>query len=253
MVAQGKAEAGRATSPALVMLHGFALDSRMWRPQVEAFADDYRVLTVDLPGFGPQARELGEVVAAASLERALDAAKIESAHILGNSFGAAVAADFALRSPARVRSLSLMGPTLVGALGSAESWARCVSFAEEGDRVTAAEVWLDDPLFEGVRVDDELFEEIRHIVLDYGGAHFTGKIIPSWTYPEPLVALRTLEVPSLIVSGENDLPAYMQMAEQYAQALPRSRREIVRGAGHLPNVEQPEAFNALLEAFLMSL
>lgn len=47
--------------PALVLLHGYALDSRMWRPQVEAFADTHRILLVDLPGFGLQARALGEV------------------------------------------------------------------------------------------------------------------------------------------------------------------------------------------------
>src|SRR6476661_4461415 len=106
--------ADHAQKPALVMLHGFALDSRMWRRQVEAFAPDYRILTLDLPGFGPQARELGEVDAAAGVLRALDVAKIDRAHLVANSYGAAVAADFALQYPERVRSLTLSGPLLLG-------------------------------------------------------------------------------------------------------------------------------------------
>src|SRR5260221_9424887 len=121
----------RAQQPALVMLHGFALDSRMWRRQVQAFARDYRIITVDLPGFGPQARELGEVDAALGVKRALDVAKIDRAHFVANSFGAAVAVDFALQHPERVRSLTLSGALLLGRRTGIEAWARCVALASE--------------------------------------------------------------------------------------------------------------------------
>lgn len=236
--------------PALVMLHGFALDSRMWRRQIDVLGEHYRVLTVDLPGFGPQARELGEVEAAAALKTALDAARVDQAHILANSFGAAVAADFALLHPSRVRSLTLMGPLLLGRRTGIEAWSRCVALAAEGDRATAAEIWLDDPLFEGIRSDEELFEELRQIVLDYGGGHWTGKVIAKWSNPDPIPALKKLEIPALVVSGEMDIPSFIQMAEAYARALPRARREIVQAAGHLPNIEQPDQFNAILLEFL---
>src|SRR4051794_15710805 len=105
---------GEAQAPALVMLHGFALDSRMWRRQVEAFAEDYRVLTLDLPGFGPQAREVGEIAPADELARAMDVTGLMRAHIVASSFGAAVATDFALQHPKRVESLTFEGPMLLG-------------------------------------------------------------------------------------------------------------------------------------------
>jgi len=253
MTAVGKPSGASADKPALVMLHGFALDSRMWRRQVEAFSEDFRVLTVDLPGFGPQARQLGEVDAAAALEEALDAVGILAAHLVANSFGAAVATDFALRHPSRVRSLSLMGPILLGRRTGIEAWSRCVALAEEGDRATAAEIWLDDPLFEGVRADEDLFEELRQIVLDYGGGHWTGKVTAKWAHPDPVPGLKKLDIPALVVSGEMDIPSFIQMAEGYARALPRARREIITAAGHLPNIERPDEFNALLREFLRAL
>ncbi|MBS2020661.1 MAG: alpha/beta fold hydrolase [Deltaproteobacteria bacterium] len=244
------AAASRDERPTLVMLHGFALDSRMWRRQVDVLGEHYRILTLDLPGFGPQARELGEVEAAAAVKTALDAVRVEEAHLLANSFGAAVATDFALQHPSRVRSLTLMGPLLLGRRTGIEAWSRCVALAAEGDRATAAEIWLDDPLFEGIRNDEELFEELRQIVLDYGGGHWTGKVIAKWSNPDPIPALKKLEIPALVVSGEMDIPSFIQMAEAYARALPRARREIVQAAGHLPNIEQPDQFNAILLEFL---
>ena len=245
----GDDRGARSDQPALVMLHGFALDARMWRRQVEEFGDEYRVLTLDLPGFGPQARDLGEVDPAADVLRAMDVARIDRGHIVANSFGAAVAADFALQHPDRVRSLTLTGPLLLGRRTGIEAWSRCVALATEGDKATANEVWLDDPLFEGVRQSEELFEELRTIVLDYGGAHWTGRIGSRWSDPDPLPKLRTLDIPALVISGELDIASFTTMADAYAKTLPRARREIIAGAGHLVNLERPEEFNALLREF----
>lgn len=257
MTAEAKATVAQqkalASKPALVMLHGFALDSRMWKRQVEAFGQDYRVLTLDLPGFGPQAREVGEVDPAAGVLCAMDVAKIDRAHLVANSFGAAVAADFALQHKDRVRSLTLTGPLLLGRRTGIDAWARCVALAGEGDRATAAEIWLDDPLFEGLRQDEELFEELRQIVLDYGGGHWTGRVSSRWSDPDPVPSLRKLDVPALIISGEMDIPSFMIMAEAYARTLPTARREIIQGAGHLANIERPEEWNALLRDFLKAL
>lgn len=247
MATAQKAKDGR---PALVLLHGFALDARMWRRQVQAFGDHYRVVTVDLPGFGPQAREVGEVEPAAEVLRALDYAQVDRAHFVGLSYGAAVAVDLALRAPERVSSLTLAAPMLLGRRLGIDAWQRCVGLANDGDRTTAAEVWLDDPLFETLRQDEELFEEVRQIVLDYGGHHWTGKVTATWAEPDPMSRLKDLTVPSLIISGEADLPSFMLMAEAYAKTLPRPRREIVQGIGHHVNLEATGEFNELLRSFL---
>ncbi len=253
MIAEARTNQDQDRRPALVLLHGFALDARMWRRQVEAFAGEYRVLTLDLPGFGPQAAEAGQVDAAAEVLRALRVARIDRAHFVANSYGAAVAADFALQYPDRVASLAFVGPLLLGRRTGIEAWARCVALASEGDRATAVEIWLDDPLFEGLRTDDELFEELRQIVLDYGGGHWTGAVSATWSDPDPGPSLKDLDIPALVVSGEQDIPSFLQMAEAYARTLPRARREIIAGAGHLANMERADEFNAALREFLTSI
>jgi len=232
------------------MLHGFALDARMWRRQVEEFGGEHRILLLDLPGFGPQAREVGEFEPAKEVARAMSAAKLTRAHLIASSYGAAVAVDYALQHPDRVASLVLAAPMLLGRRMGIESWQRCVSLANDGDRTTAAEVWLDDPLFETLRHDEDLFEEVRQIVLDYGGGHWTGKVSSAWAEPDPVSRLKDLAVPTLIVSGEQDLPSFMLMAEAYAKAIPNARREIVQGVGHHVSLEAGEIFNDLVRKFI---
>lgn len=248
-MADGPAE----KKPALVFVHGFALDSRMWRRQTDALANEYRILTIDLPGFGPQARPVGEVEPAEEIARAMDAAGLVRAHLIGASYGAAAAIDFALSNPKRVESMTLVGPMLLGRRMGIDSWGRCVALANDGDRATAAEIFLDDPLFEGLRQDEELFEEVRQIVLDYGGGHWTGSVSSRFRDQDPAPRLKDLDIPALVVSGEADIPSFMLMAEAYAKALPRARREIIQGVGHLVNIEAADVFNDLVRAFLATL
>lgn len=236
--------------PGLVMVHGFALDARMWRRQVPLFASKYRVLLVDLPGFGPQARVDGEVEPARELGRAMNVARLDRAHLVASCYGAAAAVDFALREPGRVASLVLAAPMLLGRPMGAESWAHCASLAADGDTLTAAELWLDDPLFETLRHDEDLFEEVREIVLDYGGGHWTGSVRSLWSEERPLSRLHELAMPAMVLSGEQDIPSFMLMAEAYTKALPNARREILRGVGHYANLEAPAAFNDALARFL---
>jgi pimeloyl-ACP methyl ester carboxylesterase len=65
--------------------------------------------------------------------------------------------------------------------------------------------------------------------------------------------LKDLDIPALVVSGEADIPSFMLMAEAYAKALPRARREIIQGVGHLVNIEAADVFNDLVRAFLETL
>jgi pimeloyl-ACP methyl ester carboxylesterase len=158
--------------------------------------------------------------------------------------------DYAFQYPERVASLVLVGPILLGRRMGIDAWPRCVSLANEGDRTTAAEVWLDDALFGTLRHEEDLFEEVRQIVLDYGGAHWTGKVKSVWGEPDPMQRLKDLDIPTLIVSGEQDLPSFMLMAEAYAKALPNARREIVQGVGHHVSLEATDVFNDLVCTFV---
>lgn len=243
-------EDSEANRPAVLFLHGMSLDHRMWQRQVAALHPRYRVITADLPGFGPQARDCGLVSPAEQLERALDKCGALKVHIVGHSVGAAVAVDFAFLYPRRVCSLTLVGPLMLGRRTGIEAWGRCVSLANEGDVHTALDVWLDDPLYAPARRNDELFEEVRNMVLDYGAAHWLGRVTNRWSDPDPFPRLSELDLPALVVTGKLEIPSFQAMAEAYAKALPRARREEIEDVGHLANLEAPDEFNRLLSEFI---
>src|SRR3990172_7796083 len=98
------------SGPVLVLLHGFLLDSRMWRPQLESLPDHFTVIAWDAPGAGqspdpPETFGIGDW--ADSLAGLLDAAGVDRAHVLGLSWGGILAQEFYRRHPARPRSLVL--------------------------------------------------------------------------------------------------------------------------------------------------
>ena len=106
--------------PALVLLHGFAVDSRMWRPQIESLSDKFTVIAWDAPGAGqssdpPETFGIGEW--ADCLAGILDAAGIQLAHIVGLSWGGILAQEFYRRHSAPVLSL-VLADTYAGWKGS---------------------------------------------------------------------------------------------------------------------------------------
>lgn len=236
--------------PAVVFVHSFGLDYRMWRPQIEKLSTRFRVLTIDLPGFGPQARAKGDVTPAFELARALDVCGLVRAHFVGAADGAKAVLDFALRHPRRVESLVLQGPVLPGHEVRGDAWERAISLAREGDKPTAIEMWLDSPIYDGARADDALFDEIRQIALDYGCGHWLDELRDCYLEKDPLPRLSELDLPALVVSGQHDAPELLALARDIAKALPRGEHKIVSGVGHLPNFEAPDSFNFLLGQFI---
>jgi pimeloyl-ACP methyl ester carboxylesterase len=98
--------AGRG--PALVLLHGFSLDSRSWRPQLEGLSDSFTVIAWDAPGAGqsqdpPDSFGIGDW--ADTLAGVLDAAGVGEGHVVGLSWGGLLAQEFHRRYPSRLRSL----------------------------------------------------------------------------------------------------------------------------------------------------
>ena len=163
-------------------VHGFALDSRMWGRQVEAFGR--RPRRHPRPArVRPQARDSvtstrrRSCCAPSTLPGRARSLRRELVRRRGCG---------RLRAPVSgSRSLAhLAGPLLLD-VGRASTRGHAASRSQRGRWATAAGVWLDDPLFEGLRNNEDLFEEVRQIVLDYGGAHWTGHVTTQLERPRP--------------------------------------------------------------------
>jgi pimeloyl-ACP methyl ester carboxylesterase len=239
---------------AVLFLHGFALDARMWQPQIDALRGRHRAIAVDLPGFGPKATRIADGVSAArALLGVLDALHVDRAHVVGHCLGGAVATDFALAFPHRVRTLVLVDALLRGRDPGIAAWNRCRDLARSGHASEAREAWVADPLFEASREHPDTAARLRDMAADYGCAHWSGEVSTTYESPDPPGArLAELRASTLVVAGERDLPTFAAMAEEYAATLPHARKIVIPGVGHVPSLEAAEAFNSCVGAFFAS-
>jgi pimeloyl-ACP methyl ester carboxylesterase len=217
----------------IVFLHGMPLDGTVWEPQLKAFPD---ALAPDLPGYG--SRQLDGEADLDELEPIS-----EGAHLVGHSFGAAVAIDLALRRSASVRSLTLANPLLLGRSSNIAAWSTCVERAKAGDIEGARAAWLECPLFDGAR------DQVRKAMSRYRGGHWTGSTRTAFQTTDPTPRLKELSIPVLVITSTRDYPSFQAMAREYHDALPNNRLEEL-DAGHMAPCECPDQFNAVLRAFL---
>jgi pimeloyl-ACP methyl ester carboxylesterase len=240
-------EAGRGE--AVLLLHGFALDARMWRPQLDGLSSALRVIAPTLPDFGPLPQRTQGTAARAVVEL-MDALGIASAHVVGHSLGGAVAVDLALAFPGRARSLVLVDALLRGRPTQLAESKAAAAHAAAGRLEEARAAWLGGGLFAASMEDAATRAQLLAMAADYDGAHWLGRAETRFELPAHEPRLRDLLLPALVIAGERDTPAFRAMSEAYASAVPGAQAAWLAGAGHMPNLERPEAFNGALLGFL---
>lgn len=241
--------AGPSTAEAVVFLHGFSLDTRLWDGQWESFAQRYRALRYDLRGFGQSSLPQAPFAHIDDLHALLNHCEIEAAHIVGLSLGGGVALDFALARPAQVRSLTLVDATL-GGFSWKKDWSEPGRAARAQGVEAAKEAWLRDEVFAPALEQPEAAARLRQMVSDYSGWHWFNRSPERGLTPPAIERLAEITAPTLAVVGERDVADFHAIATFIAGSLPNARCVTLPGPGHLPNLEAPEAFNAAVLRFL---
>jgi len=240
--------------PAVVLVHGFGLDMRMWDPQVQHLAARFRVVRYDCRGFGASGPFDPAVsyTHAGDLLALLDHLGIAEAALAGLSFGGRVVMQAALACPARVRGLVLLDAVLDGVpwdRESEEALAETARQARAAGLLAGRAAWLAHPLFTPARQCREVAGALAAMVAGYPGQHWIGHD-PHQPQPRPIDALGKLATPVLVMVGQQDVPGFQEMSTVLARRIPGARYEAVEGAGHMINMEQPTRVNGLLTRFL---
>lgn len=236
----------QGSGPAIVLIHGFSLDRRMWHDVIPLLTTDFTVVSYDLRGFGesfPMDLHCG-YTHHEDLVALLDHLGIARAVLVGFSFGGHVALTAAVQAPARVAALVLVDPLLEGVRWDAESTTamHAVTTALHDHGVDAAkEAWLAHPFFTQANAQPEVAAALATMVHGYGGRHWLGEDPHATVEPAPIDVLRQLSVATTVVIGELDVAGFLDMSDRLARDTPGARLVRVPGCGHLTPMEAPRS------------
>jgi len=248
--------------PAVVLLHAGVADRRMWQRELRTLAHaGFAAHAYDRRGFGDTLHVDETYAQVGDLMAVLDRVSPRNpAWLVGCSQGGRIALDACLAHPDRVRGLMLVAPAVSGAPEPAafppaiQAWVDRVEQAEAANDVDAinaleAHAWLDGPLAPEGRIGGatrELFLAMNEMALR---AEVRGSAIDPPSAWERLEHVRT---PTLVAWGDRDFPHVAMVCEHLGRTIARARRHVFTGAAHLPNLEQPDAFDRLLVDFCRS-
>ena len=255
--------------PTMLLIHGIGGDWRTWEPVLEGLAHRHQVVAVDLPGHGSSAKGAGDYslgALASALRDLCGALGIERATVVGHSLGGGVAMQFSYQFPERCDRLLLvasggLGPdvglalrlaTLPGSelfLSIAAPAARSlIGLAASAGRTLrlrpAADVEFYARTFAGL-ADAETRAAFLGTLRGVVGAR--GQLVDA---RDRLYLAE--HMPTLIVWGERDAVLPVDHGRDAQQGIPGSRLEIFEGAGHIPQLDDPARFVAVVEEFISS-
>jgi len=223
----------------LLFLPGLACDARIYAPQLAAFPDS-RVID----GYG-SADSLAEMARIALAQAP------ESFDLFGHSMGGRVALEVFRLAPERVRRIALVS-TGVHPLREGEAAKRealqAVGWNHGFGKLI--DTWLPPMVAEANRARPEIYEPLRRMNLDAGQDVFDAQIHALVHRPEVMSLLPQIACPALVMTGELDTWAPPAQHEAIAAAIPNSELVIVPDAGHMIELEAPEAVNSAIARWL---
>lgn len=224
----------------LVLIHGMGGDRHDWSEVAKALPSDLATIAYDLRGFGSSIAEVGRRFSHADdLLELMDGLGIEKAALAGLSMGGGIAINFALSHPERVSRLCLVSPAIVGWEWSDEwkaLWRNVAQAARSGDMALARNRWFAHPMFAQVRAGSAA-EEFRRSIDAYHGRQWI-KDDQRDEMPD-IDRLHELSVPTLLLTGELDVPDLRLIADVIESASPATQRIDFAGAGHMLTLERP--------------
>jgi len=250
--------AGRDGGQAIVFVHGWAQDLKVWADQMVAFSGRYRVILYDLRGFGESTGFADLTADPDDLRILLDSLGIRRAHVVGLSRGAQVALSFAAAFPDRVSALVLEGCSPPVDFQPMPEGPRPVELFGQIARAhgldSLGKFVLASPLAWMPPEKPELRQQLRQSWTRYRGRDVLNPRPPSGRVPQARMAqLRTLRVPTLIVNGDHEMPLLLVVADTLARRIPNSRKLVIGNAGHGAHMAQPAPFNRALQDFFQGI
>lgn len=245
------------TGVPVLFVHGFPHDRSLWTPQLQGLTVQARCLAVDLRGFGETTAKppFSMDQYADDLAGFLDVMHVERAVIAGLSMGGYIALAMWRRHAARVRGLVLSN-TRAGADSdeAREKRKNLMKVARDQGSSAVADAMITGMLGKTTRSKRPEIVNIVHRMISSAPVDgIVGGLQAMMDRPDSTSTLGTIDVPTLVVTGDEDALIPTADARSMHEGIRGSSLEIITGAGHLSNLERPAAFNHVVSEFLARL
>ncbi|UCC43654.1 MAG: alpha/beta hydrolase [Candidatus Zixiibacteriota bacterium] len=237
----------------LVFLHGFTLDHRMWKRQIDHFRGNYRVVCPDSRGHGLSAvppTGYSRDHRVEELRELADKIELERFHLIGLSMGGSTAIGFALKHQERLRSLILVSSGAAG-YSVGKKISKIDQLAIEKGLEAARARWMHWSLRYYRNRNEDLGRELEIMMREHPGAVWLDKMRGKYPRTYDLDHIHRIGVPTLIMAGQSDT-MFIELARQLHAGIAGSSMVIYKKTGHMINLEIPERFNSDIERFIES-
>jgi pimeloyl-ACP methyl ester carboxylesterase len=245
----------------IVLIHGTGASLHTWEPMVAELKATYRVITLDIPAFGltgpnPK-RDYSSEFYTSFMQDFLKAMGVDSCIIGGNSLGGSIAWNYALSYPESVKKLILIDaagyPTEAKSMPIAFRIARMPvlkhSLKYLGSRSLAAKS-IEDVYADPSRVQPEIVDRYYDMYLREGNRQALLDRMATSFHPDTYLKINTLQMPTLILWGEEDKLIPVENAYRFQKDLPHDTLVILKNLGHVPMEEDPKTTTEVVRSFL---
>jgi len=244
------------SGPPLVFIHGAGASHDMWKPQVEYFSKTFNVVTYDVRGHqkseGSNDIYTCELLAD-DLHLLIDRLGIEEPVIIGLSLGGMIAQEYAVKYHSNIKGLVLADTAVTSALTMSDKLLKAVypKWLVKWTIGRMSDERYADWSFRYFDMDESVREYLKKEQLKLSKEELLK--ITDAIYSFKLLPLEFIEVPTLVVIGENERKAVFPHADKMIELIKNSRKVVIPKAGHASNLENPEVFNRELDDFLRGL
>lgn len=240
----------------IVLIHAFPTDQRLWKPQQDDLKSNFRVITLDLQGFGHADSADGNAITMAEyaedVKLVLDRLHIQNAVIGGESMGGYIALAFLQKYPAAVNGLILSDTQSIADSPEIKD-KREASARDVLDHGTKG--LLDGFMTKALSPDaaESVKQNLRNIV-DVQSANAIASALRGMALrSDTSDVLATTNIPVLIITGEKDVLILPQQSVDMHRLLKNSKLVVIPNAGHLSSLEQPTAWNQAVTDYVLSI
>ena len=242
----------------ILFLHGFGASLQTWDTWAQALSEDYRVVSVDLPGFGLTGEDPSGIYtdqrSVEVLEAFLKELNIPKVVLVGNSMGGKFAWQFAARYPNQVTKLVLISPD--GYASPGIEYGKKIEVPAIADlyRYFFSRMFLVmnlKPAYANPNtLNDALVNRYYDLMLAPGVRGAILARMQQTVLQDPVPSLASIQVPTLLIWGEKDAFIPISNSNDYLKVMPNAKRVSLPNIGHLPQEEQPSIGLAALKDFL---